>query len=311
MPDMDFLLRRVKLSDLRLLQAVVEWGGMARAAAHLNISQPAVSKAIAALERSVGVRLLDRSPLGVQPTTYGRVLLTGGQAVFDDLAQCLAHIEYLSDPNSGHLRIGCTEFGASGWVPEVIDQFCRGRPGVTFHVATGSPTFLIERELAERRIDLAFGAIPHVDPMHFDRMDLFVDRQVVMVGRDSRWSRRRNLSLADLAAEPWILPAADTEIGRLIDEAFRDAASEPPHRRIVAYSVPLTLHLLSTGRYISLLPQIVAQRNRHWPIRVLAVTPPRIERTVGIVTLKGRTLTPLAHAFIDCAKQAATARQTT
>ena len=64
----DPVLRRLKLSDLRLLDAVIEHGGMAKAAAHLSISQPAVSKAIAALEVTLGVRLLDRSPSGVEPT---------------------------------------------------------------------------------------------------------------------------------------------------------------------------------------------------------------------------------------------------
>src|SRR5215213_2628315 len=76
----DRILRRLKLSDLRLFQAVAEHGGMARAAAHLNISQPAVSKAIAALEATLSVRLLDRNPQGVEPTIYGRALLKGGIA---------------------------------------------------------------------------------------------------------------------------------------------------------------------------------------------------------------------------------------
>jgi len=81
----DRTLRRLKLSDLRLFLAVVQLGGMAKAAAHLNISQSAVSKAIGALERTLGARLLERHPQGVEPTPYGRALLKGGIAVFDEL----------------------------------------------------------------------------------------------------------------------------------------------------------------------------------------------------------------------------------
>src|SRR5437660_5964432 len=105
----DRTLRRLKLADLRLLHAVVQWGGMAKAAAHLNISQPAVSKAIAALEHTLGVRLLERHSQGVEPTVYGRALLKGGIAVFDELKQSLKQIEFLADPTAGELRIGCTE----------------------------------------------------------------------------------------------------------------------------------------------------------------------------------------------------------
>src|SRR4051794_16343434 len=103
----DRALRRLKLSDLRLLHAVVKWGGMAKAAAHLNISQPAVSKAIAALELTLGVRLLERHPQGVEPTAYGHALLKGGIAVFDELKQTMKQIKFLADSASGEVRIGC------------------------------------------------------------------------------------------------------------------------------------------------------------------------------------------------------------
>ena len=71
----DRMLRRVKLSDLRLLHAVVEWRGMAKAAARLNISLSAVSHAIAALEHTLGLQLIDCTSLSVEPTMYGHALL--------------------------------------------------------------------------------------------------------------------------------------------------------------------------------------------------------------------------------------------
>lgn len=75
--------RRLRLRDLHILSAVVESGSMAKAAAHLRVTQPAVSKAIGDLEAAVGARLLDRSPHGVEPTVYGRALLKCELAVFD------------------------------------------------------------------------------------------------------------------------------------------------------------------------------------------------------------------------------------
>jgi DNA-binding transcriptional LysR family regulator len=64
--------RRIKLRQLSVFVAVVQWGSMARAAEHLAISQPVISKMIADLEQTLGVRLLDRSRSGVEPTLYGR-----------------------------------------------------------------------------------------------------------------------------------------------------------------------------------------------------------------------------------------------
>jgi DNA-binding transcriptional LysR family regulator len=74
----DRVSHRLKLRDLRLLLAVVEWGSMAKAAAHLNLTQSGVSKAIAELEHTFGVRLFDRTAQGAEPTLYGRTLKRGG-----------------------------------------------------------------------------------------------------------------------------------------------------------------------------------------------------------------------------------------
>src|SRR6266545_3666703 len=126
----DRTLRRLKLSDLRLFHAVVQLGGMAKAAAHLNISQSGVSKAIASLEHTLGVRLLERHPQGVEPTVYGQVLLKGGIAVFDELKQSVKQIEFLADPTAGELRIGCTEPLAAAFVPTVIDGLLRQYPRI-------------------------------------------------------------------------------------------------------------------------------------------------------------------------------------
>src|SRR3954468_20588682 len=89
--------RRLRLRDLHVFFAVLQAGSMARAAAHLRITQPSVSKAIGDLEAELGVRLFDRSPQGVAPTMYGSALLKCGSAVFDELRQGIRRIEFLAD----------------------------------------------------------------------------------------------------------------------------------------------------------------------------------------------------------------------
>ena len=98
--------RRVKLNDLHILMAVIQFGSMGMAASQLHTSQSAVSRSIADLEHALGVRLLDRGPKGIEPTKYGRALLDCGVAVFDDLRQGVKNIEFLADPTIRGLRIG-------------------------------------------------------------------------------------------------------------------------------------------------------------------------------------------------------------
>src|SRR5689334_21897588 len=90
--------RRIKLSDLHVLMTVVQAGSMNKAAKLLNTTQPAVSRSIGALEQTIGVRLLDRRPQCIEPTDYGRTVLDGGAAMFDDLRKTLKSVEFLADP---------------------------------------------------------------------------------------------------------------------------------------------------------------------------------------------------------------------
>src|SRR4051812_26095584 len=112
--------RRIKLQDLHVLMAVVQAGSMGKAAQHLNTSQPNISKSIADLEHTVGVRLLDRHRQGVEPTNYGLALLDGGVAAFDDLRQAVKNIEFLADPAAGEVRIGCNPLAATSFVSAII-----------------------------------------------------------------------------------------------------------------------------------------------------------------------------------------------
>src|ERR1700754_2141547 len=109
MAKVDRIERRLKLHDVRVLMSVVEAGSMHRAADRLATSQPAISRAIADLEHALGVRLLERGRGGVQPTPFGQAIIRRGLAVFDELRQGVRDIEYLSDPTSGKLLVGCSE----------------------------------------------------------------------------------------------------------------------------------------------------------------------------------------------------------
>src|SRR5262245_52218097 len=113
--------RRLTLRDLNILLAVAEAGSMAKGATRLAISQPAISRAIADMEHTLGVRLLDRSPQGIEPTQYGRALLKRGVAVFDELKQGVQDIEFLSDPGAGELQIGASTALMEAIVTTVID----------------------------------------------------------------------------------------------------------------------------------------------------------------------------------------------
>jgi DNA-binding transcriptional LysR family regulator len=297
--------RRLKLRDLHILLSVVQRGSMAKAAAELAISQPAVSKAIADMEHAVGLRLLDRNRNrnGIEPTPYGRVLIKRGVAIFDELKHGVEELEFLADPTGGELHIGSTESIAAGLLPAIIERFSREYPLIHLDVAQAVMNTLNYRELRERRIDLLLGRIP--TPFTEDDLDVEVvydDHVVVVAGRDSRWANARRLKLADLRGEPWVLPPAETLPGSLAVDLFRAGGVEMPRAPVTTLSIHVCCRLAATGRFVTTLPiSVLRFGGRHLPLKVLPIKLPAQPRPVGIVTLKNRTLSPIAKVFVECA----------
>jgi DNA-binding transcriptional LysR family regulator len=277
---------------------------MGKAASELAVSQPAVSKAIADLEEALGVHLLDRSPLGIEPTIFGRALLKCGVAVFDDLRQGVKEIEFLTDPSAGELTIGCSEPLAGGFVAVVIEHLSTRHPKAAFNVFAADPTMLYDRALRQRSIELAVIPMTGLRPEQDTNAEIiFDDRHVVLAGAQSKWTRRREISLADLMDEPWVLPPWETAVGSYIAGAFRTAGLEPPRAQVLSLSIPLHQHLLATGRFLTTLPLSMLVHSPHLSFKRIPVEFPAHPRPIGIVILRNRILSPLARLFIDGARE--------
>src|SRR5262245_43487716 len=298
--------RRMKLHDIHVLMTVVQAGSMGKAAVALNTTQSAISRSIAELEDSIGVRLLDRSPQGVAPTQYGRALLRRGTAVFDELKQGVKDIEYLSDPGAGELCIGSGAPHSHGVVLAVLDRLSRQYPRATFQVIIAG-TLDLHEHLRERRIELAFTRLTEdVPPEDIVQHTLFDDPYVVVVGVQNPFARRRKVKLADLVNEPWTWVAAGSVVDSIVVGAFRAAGVTPPRATIRIDDPSVRIKLATTGRFLAVIPAS-SQRLHDHPesIKVLPVELPTPYRRTGIIALKNRMLSPLAQLFIDTAREVA------
>jgi DNA-binding transcriptional LysR family regulator len=296
---------RLSLHDLRVLMVVAQAGSMSGAARLLATSQPAVSRSIGELEHALGVRLLDRSANGIEPTPFGRALLKRGATIFDELSHGIKDIRFLSDATHGEVTIGASIAIAEGLVANVITRISRTHPRITFRVhATDTATAY--RALLDRRVDLAVVHI--IDPPAGNLMDvepLLDDPQVVVAGADNPLGRRRRLSLAQLVDEPWVLPLPDQPYGAVVLEAFRAQGLQLPST-IVGSTLPLRTTLLVTGPFLSIVPRVAMQfppKNRL--LKILPIELPGTARPLALITLKNRTLNPLAHVFADHVRAAA------
>jgi DNA-binding transcriptional LysR family regulator len=292
--------RRLKLRDIDILMAVIQAGSMGKAAGRFNMTQPAVSKVIAELEQTLGVRLLDRSRQGVEPTPHGLALIKRGVAVFDELRHGIQDLDFLSDPTAGEIRIACTEPIAAAIVSPVIYRLLLQYPRMTFHVVAGDIA-LLHRELAERNVDLVIARLTGPIGEEHSTEVLFHDHLVVAAGAKHPLTRRRGkFGLADLLNEPWVLLPFDSAFGSLVAERFHACGLRPPRLAVTSVSINLRNELIATGHFLTVVPGFALRLPRKHPfLRALPVELPNTRMPIAIITLKNRSLSPITRLFIE------------
>jgi DNA-binding transcriptional LysR family regulator len=292
--------QRLKLRDLHILSTVVRWGSMAKAASHLATLQSVVSESIANLESVLGVRLLDRSPRGIEPTVYATALLKRGHVVFDELREGIKDIETLAGSTAGEVRIACPEFLAAGLITDAVDGFSRRYPQSVCDVVEADVRSLEFRQLQERSVDLMVTRVPN--GFTDDDLDvelLFDDPHRVVVGAKSPWASRRNVTLADLADEPWIVPSS-LIVKAILQDAFEAQGLKTPAAKVTTSFILMRNHLLATGRFLTVLPESTLRYNaEQWALRALPIKLRTKPQPIAIIRLKNRTVSPTVQLFID------------
>lgn len=195
--------------DLAAFVAAVETASMHGAADALGLTQSAVSKRIAALERRAGAELLRRGRLGVRPTTAGRLLYPEAKHALAALDRAAAVADRVQDAHRHELRLAAShtigEFLAPGWL---ADFRAAGDGDLHAQLDVVNSTGVLA---AVRRGDVEIGFVEGLDSLDgLERLNLMRDELVVVVAPSHRWTRRRAITPAELASEPYLSREADS-----------------------------------------------------------------------------------------------------
>jgi DNA-binding transcriptional LysR family regulator len=291
---------RLKLRDLHILLAVAQCRSMSRAADQLAISHPVVSKAISDLEKTLGLRLFDRTPQGSVPTPYGSALLRCGTVVFDELRQSTQEIAFLADPTVGELRVGSAHPYIEGLMPAAISGLAKRYPKIKFQI-TDTDAVTLCGMLRERRLDIVIGRV--LSSVFGDDLSadyLFDDTLHVVAGASSRWAKRATINLEELSREPWLMPQSDNIAMALIVDMFASAGLMPPTPQVVSNSMTLRMRLVESGRFIAILPNSTLHFGRkRMRVKILPI-PLRMQAPpIQAIFLRNRTPNPIARLFIE------------
>lgn len=307
-----FIRSSFKPRYLQLLVALDEIRHLGNVAASVNVTQPAVSKALAELERGLGLRLFERTARGVHPTVYGECLIRHARVMLSDLAMARDELRGLVAGSSGNIRIGVLATAALELLPRSIALFKDRQPGVTVLVREGTMEALLP-ELWLGNLDLLVGRLPDRHRAQGLAEKVLMEEGVRLVVRPHHpLSGRRRLRWADLSGYPWVIPPINTLLREPLERAFERHGISMPVNRIETLSVHVIRGYLSDTDAIAALATDVSRY--YESLGLLAILPlelPRLVRPVGAMWIRQRPLAPATNGLLECLEEATRPRRLT
>ncbi|GAA0336784.1 LysR family transcriptional regulator [Actinoallomurus spadix] len=274
------------LQTVRWFLALAEDGHVTQTAAELRISQPGLSRAIARLERELGVRLFDREGRTLRLSAYGAIFRRHAERLVAEERAARHALAQAADPESGEVGLAFLHTQGTALVPELLRDHRREHPRVTFRLSQGSREH-IETAVTEGRADLA---ITSPRPESLAWHPLTTERLRLAVPTGHRLAGRHRVRPSDAACEPFILMRPGYGLRSITDELFREEGVRPD----IAFEgeEAATLRgLVAAGLGVAIVPP-------GEPVPgVTEVVLAGARRTIGLVWVEGRTRPPAVEGF--------------
>jgi DNA-binding transcriptional LysR family regulator len=295
----------MQLRDLEYFCVIAKLGGVRRAAESLGLSQPGLSKSLRRLEHELRAKLVARTPRGVELTEVGSALVARVHKLhlaFEDVAREAAD---LSEGRTGHLRVGVSPVHVD-LLPPAYSLLLKDAPGVTFS-ATVSDNDVMIPALRKGELDLILNYLPESPWEDCATEQVYGSVDIVVYASASHpLTRKRAVTIADLAQERWVLSPVNVLPWHWLSRAFIERGHSPPKVAFETRSIRLRLQVVAASRHLGFLARrIVRQAAARLELKELSVKEVTWRHPVGIIYRKDAYLSPTAQRFTDALKKTA------
>ena len=307
MNDIDRVLRsNLKLRHLQLLIALDEFRHLGRAADFLSLTQPAVSKSLAEIERLLDLDLFTRSTRGTEPTPYGATVVRFARSVLADFSRTQDEIAAVASGAAGQVSVGAMVVATPGLLARAVGEFKAHAPRTTIFVEEGDLTRLLPR-LRVGELDFIVGRLePGYAAPDLETEALYEEPMCLVMPRGHALGRKRQVSWQDLAALPWVMPPAWATTRTKLLQIFYQHGLNPPSNQMETTSYLGTLTFMQELQAIGFVALDVAlDLEAKGLARRVNITLPFGMPPVGLITLRGRLRTPSSLQLMACLREQA------
>ena len=278
---------------------VVEQGSLAKAAKLLSISQPALSKSMDRLETELGMKLLARGSSGITTTPIGELVYSHARLIKDEINVVENRLQN-QKTRPRVLRIGTLPSLASSVMPLAVGRWRERNPDVLLRV--------VERVQVELLLDLLRSGFDFVvaQTEYYDisldglkQRVLFRDHLCVFARAEHPLFSASQLSWADLAGFPWVLPMVAGPQRTMLERILASEGVELPRQLIESGSIDFTRSLVTASDHLAMLPaHSVMPAIREGTIKVLPISVPAFRRDIAVIFRERSPLDSVSRGLI-------------
>ncbi|HEY9063463.1 MAG TPA: LysR substrate-binding domain-containing protein [Burkholderiaceae bacterium] len=307
MSDIDRVLRsNLKLRHLQLLVALDQFRHLGRAAEFLSLTQPAVSKSLAEIERMFGLALFVRSTRGTEPTPHGTTVVRFARSVLADYDRTRDEIAAVSSGAAGRVRVGAMAVATPGLLARAVQLVKAVSAQTMVSIEEGDLTRLLPR-LRVGELDVIVGRLePGYAAPDLETEALYDEAMCIVARPDHAVLRKARSRWADLAVHPWVVPPPWASSRLKLNQMFYKHGLNPPADVIETASFLVILTFVRERAALGFVALgVAAYLEREGLARRVGLVVPIELPPVGLIGLRGRSRTPACAQLVEALRKEA------
>jgi LysR family pca operon transcriptional activator len=296
-----FLDQRLRLRQMRVVDAIMTHRSLQKAAAALGVTQPALTKTLQEVEDMLGVRIFERHARGVEPNRFGEAVAAAARRMLAEARRLEDELDSLGAAGSGTIAIGALPVAAAGILPGALAALKERHPGIDVRLVQGTTEQLLPA-LAAGDIDLVVGRLYEpATPDAFVREAIYDEPISVLARAGHPLFAQGTVAAPDLAAYPLVLPTITQRVGQEIERALAALGLPAGASPVRSSSVSLIREMLLTTDSLTVIPHdMLAGDIARGAVAIVPIAVTRARRPAGLIRAPGRALSPSAEAFVAC-----------
>lgn len=287
--------KAVELRQLQYFVKVAQKQHVTQAAEELHVAQSAVSRQIHQLEQELGIMLFVQKGRNLQLTSVGKLFLARVETILADLERAVVEVHEFLDPTLGEVRVGFPHSLGINLLPTVVAAFRKQHPNVKFRLRQGTFLSLI-RDIIEGEIDLSFIS-PFPDTHDFVAGELLLTEELfAILPKQHRLASETEIRLEELQDESFVMFSEAYSLRRIVLAACKQAGFMP-RIEFEGEETDTIRGLVAAGMGVSMMPEMALTETSLLQPAKVAITEPKVTRTIGLIRRKDEKLPPVAEVF--------------